>query len=107
MARRINDGKGRLGGRQKGTPNKATTSLRQWLQTVLDENREKFLQDLSVLTPAQRVNTIVKLLDFSLPKLQAIQASVDFDHLTNDQINAIIDKLAEDVSDEDSTDTDR
>ena len=45
MTRQKNDGRGRLGGRQKGTPNKVTATLREWVADLLDRNRERIEED--------------------------------------------------------------
>ena len=37
MARQKNDGKGRMGGRQKGTPNKVTGTVKEWLADLIDK----------------------------------------------------------------------
>lgn len=39
MGRTKNDGRGRLGGRAKGTPNKPITPALDWLNAVLDKQR--------------------------------------------------------------------
>ncbi len=39
MGRAINDGRGRLGGRAKGTPNKPQTPFGVWAEDVLTKNR--------------------------------------------------------------------
>ena len=46
MARQRNDGRGRLGGRAKGTPNKVTTSVKEWLSELVNANREQVEADL-------------------------------------------------------------
>ena len=45
MGRKPNDGRGRLGGRAKGTPNKDTAqTFEEWQAATLSENRRKFKQ---------------------------------------------------------------
>jgi hypothetical protein len=44
MARQKNDGRGRLGGRAKGTPNKPALSVQEWAAGMLNGNRRKFEQ---------------------------------------------------------------
>lgn len=39
MGRLKNDGRGRLGGRAKGTPNKPITPALEWLNAILDKQR--------------------------------------------------------------------
>lgn len=68
MGRLKNDGKGRLGGRAKGTPNKVTADLRGWINTILDDGREKFAENLSLLEPNEYIRTYTGLLSYVLPK---------------------------------------
>lgn len=56
-------------GRPKGTPNKLTTTVRKWLIDVLNENREQFESDLKTLKPAERIEVLLKLLPYLLPKV--------------------------------------
>ena len=41
MARQKNDGRGRIGGRSKGTPNKVTSTIKDWISQIIDDNREQ------------------------------------------------------------------
>ena len=55
-------------GRPKGTPNKITSTVRAWLLEVLNGNRDQFARDLQALEPAERVEVLLKLLPYVLPK---------------------------------------
>ena len=68
MARQKNDGKGRLGGRAKGTPNKATTDLKVWVASILDNGRDKFVESLDLLEPSEYIRVFTGLLNYALPK---------------------------------------
>ena len=72
MARQKNDGKGRLGGRAKGTPNKITADIKSWVASILVNGREQFENDLKVLEPFERVRVFTGLLNYILPKQQAV-----------------------------------
>lgn len=72
MARKKDDGKGRLGGRSVGTPNKVTSSVRGWIQQIIDGNRAQFEADLEALEPVDRVKVISNLLQYIVPKVQAV-----------------------------------
>lgn len=72
MARQKNDGRGRLGGRSKGTPNKSTTDLRNWLSGVLNGNRNQFERDLKELLPEERVRVLSGLFNYVIPKQQSL-----------------------------------
>ncbi len=68
MGRLKNDGKGRLGGRAKGTPNKATTDLKTWVSDILDNGRDKFIESLEQLEPSEYIKVFTGLLNYALPK---------------------------------------
>lgn len=72
MARQKNDGQGRLGGRAKGTPNKATATLKEWVGLIIDQNREKFNSELNKLNSTDYVKVFITLLGYSIPKQQAV-----------------------------------
>lgn len=64
----------KTGGRQKGTTNLLGTDLRR---TLLEEIEMFFLngeftENFKGLTPAEKINTITKLMSIALPKIQAI-----------------------------------
>ncbi len=68
MARPKNDGKGRIGGRGKGTPNKVTTDLKEWVTMILEGGKDKFEQAMDSLEPQEYVRVFTGLLNFVLPK---------------------------------------
>lgn len=68
MARQKNDGKGRLGGRAKGTPNRVTTSVKDWISQVIDKNRLQAERDLKALSPKDRLLMLEKLMQYVVPK---------------------------------------
>lgn len=73
MARQKNDGKGRLGGRKPGTPNKSTVLNGELVQCLLDDNYERaknFLAEIDDPNDFWRV--YLKLMEFRLPKMSSI-----------------------------------
>lgn len=68
MGRTKNDGKGRMGGRAKGTPNKATSDLKAWVSYILDNGRDKFVDSLEQLEPSEYIRVFTGLLNYALPK---------------------------------------
>lgn len=101
MARQKNDGKGRIGGRQKGTPNKVTASVKDWLAHVIDKNRRQMERDIKALEPKDRLQMLEKLMQYVVPKQQAVNANVDFGKLSDEQLNALVDELTKGVGDGD------
>ena len=78
MARPKNDGKGRIGGRQKGTPNKNTSEMREiiarhWQQY---ETSGQFAADLAELDPAERVALMERYASYIVPKMKSVDLDV-------------------------------
>lgn len=96
MSRQKNDGKGRLGGRTKGTPNKVTKTAREWLTALVDKNRRQIERDLKQLEPKERLLILEKLLQYVIPKKQAVDTSVSLESLSDEQLNFIIDEITKD-----------
>lgn len=74
--RQKNDGRGRLGGRAKGTPNKTTATVKDWLASLIDKNREQVEADLQALDPKDRLQMLERLMQYVVPKQQATQTDV-------------------------------
>lgn len=73
MARQKGDGRGRMGGRAKGTPNKTTQSMRALLTKFCEENYEDFVETYQrVLNPKERCELYLKAQSFVTPKLNAV-----------------------------------
>lgn len=58
----------KTGGRKKGVPNKTTQEVREMFSQLLSENLEQLRNDLSKLEPYQRVNALIKLSQFIVPR---------------------------------------
>ncbi len=80
-------------GRKKGTPNKLTADLRQRINEVLENNWQNIEADIKALEPKDRLMFIEKLLKYTLPTLQATSLNVDFEKLSDEQLDKIIDEL--------------
>lgn len=102
MARQKNDGKGRLGGRQKGTPNKITASVKDWLSGLIDKNRKQIEKDIKQLEPKERLQVLEKLMQYVIPKQQAVSADVNIERLSDEQLDSLIEELTRGVSDGDT-----
>lgn len=72
MGRQKNDGRGRLGGRAKGTPNKTTQNLQVWVTRLLQDHTEQLEQDWETLLPEERMKTMKDLLNYVIPKKQSL-----------------------------------
>lgn len=74
--RQKNDGRGRLGGRTKGTPNRTTATVKDWIASLIDKNREQVEADLVSLEPKDRLQMLERLMQYVVPKQQATQTDV-------------------------------
>lgn len=57
-------------GRPKGTPNRVSTELRNWVSNLINENREQIKKDLMSVEPEKRLAMLEKLMQYVLPKPQ-------------------------------------
>mgnify|MGYP001820647682 CR=1 FL=1 len=64
-------------GRGQGTPNKLTGEIREALGTVLSGEIDQLPKFLAQLDPKDRLDVVVKLLEFALPRLKGIEATVE------------------------------
>lgn len=97
MARQKNDGRGRLGGRAAGTPNKVSGTLKEWLTSLIDKNRDQIEKDLQNLEPKERLQMIEKLMQYVIPKQAAQQVKLDFDSLTDEQLQQLVNDITKEV----------
>ena len=80
-------------GRPKGAGNKTGTQLRETITGFLENNFERVVSDFEELTPKDRVKFYCDLLQYGLPRLQAVQLETDFERLPDDQLDYIINQL--------------
>ena len=78
-------GEPKLGGRQKGSINKATISIRDSFKSLIENNLEQIEADLLMLKPAERIKAITELSKFCVPTLKA----VDFTDNTKPQTEPV------------------
>jgi len=92
---------GNPAGRPKGAKDRAQSSIKAWVQELLDKNRATVEADLKKCAPEDRLRFLLKLLDYVLPKQAAVQAKIDFEALTDEQIDEVINRLTGGQDDED------
>ena len=71
------------GGRKKGTPNRMTKELRSVLKDVMHQEIEIIQDHLDQLSPKERVELLIKLMPFVLPKTTSIS------HTTNEPLDFV------------------
>ncbi|MGO5523831.1 hypothetical protein [Phocaeicola plebeius] len=87
----------KTGGRVKGTPNKVTYSLKEWITSLIDKQRTQIEQDLQELEPKERLQMIEKLMQYVIPKQAAQQVKLDFDTLTDAQLEQLVNEMTKEV----------
>lgn len=58
----------KTGGRTKGTPNRVTADLKKWICDIIDGSSEQFMIDIVQMDSAERVRTILSLINYIIPK---------------------------------------
>jgi len=86
---------GNPAGRPPGAENKASGSLRQRINKFLADNWEQMQQDFEALEPKDRLMFYEKLMQYGLPKLQSTTLTSDFEKMTDEQLEYIIQTLIE------------
>ena len=83
----------KFGGRQKGTPNKATARLREAFTELLEDNMsmvQELFDKVAEKNPQKALELLLKLSEFALPKLRAIEVNNESeDKQTSLNINII------------------
>lgn len=69
----------RLGGRAKGTPNKTTAATKEVITNLLTEysNNGTMSDDFDSLEPKERLAIAEKLMQYVMPKIQAVSVDLD------------------------------
>ena len=78
-------------GRKAGTPNKATTEIKEAFQMLLEDNLEQLRVDISSLEPKERVKFMLELASFIIPKMKSVD-------LKEDKTETILIDFSEDIS---------
>jgi predicted component of type VI protein secretion system len=84
---------GNPSGRPKGSQNKAATTLRERITALLEDRFEQLSEDLDSLDPKDRLKVYTDLLQYGLPKLQSIATTPNFDQMTEQELDRIIEEL--------------
>ncbi|WP_372751609.1 hypothetical protein [Labilibaculum sp.] len=58
----------KYGGRKKGTLNKQTAKIKEVVYSVVTNNIDQLQSDIDLLEPKDRINVMLKLLDYVIPK---------------------------------------
>lgn len=67
------------GGRPKGSKNRSTTELRSFINNFINNNLDLIQEDFENLDPKERVNAFIKLLEYSIPKLNRTELMTEIE----------------------------
>jgi hypothetical protein len=67
----------KTGGRVAGTPNKVTGELRKTLKSIIAAELDALPVTLAELSPKERLELLIKLLPFAMPKVNHISGTYD------------------------------
>ena len=67
-------GRAKTGGRQKGSSNKVTSTVKECFSKLLEDytNSETFMKDFVSLEPKERLMLVEKLASYVVPKMQSV-----------------------------------
>lgn len=82
MSRKV--GTPKTGGRKAGTPNKITGGLKEFVTDILNDNREQIIKDLGKVKPTERLYFLEKMMQYVVPKQQAVSADVSTNNLSKE-----------------------
>jgi hypothetical protein len=75
----------KTGGRTSGTPNKVTSELRKTLKGIIAAELDALPQTLGELPARERLELLIKILPFALPKVNTISGTYDRDWTSVDE----------------------
>jgi len=88
-------------GKPKGAKNRSTLRLREAVSNFLADNFEQVKRDAKKLSPKDRCKLYCDLLQYGLPRLQAVTNTLGLESLTEESLNMLIDKLTEHANEAD------
>ncbi|QMU28121.1 hypothetical protein [Adhaeribacter radiodurans] len=84
-------------GRPLGSSNKTTKGMRERITAFLDDNFDQIQEDFGKVKPKEKLDFYVKLMQYSLPSLKAIEhnsiVTNKLDNLNDRQLDELIDKI--------------
>ncbi len=86
-------------GRPTGSINKLCKPLRQSITEFLENNFAEVVSEWSKLEGKDKLNFYRDLLKFAVPTLQATEFKTDFEKMTDEQLDKIINELTSKAND--------
>ena len=83
----------KTGGRKAGAPNKVTGNMRVQVGNFLSKNWYKVQRNFNKLPPRDQLFFLERLLKYTTPALSSLDAKVDFEKLSDEDLDRIIESL--------------
>lgn len=80
-------------GRPRGSANKISNELRIKISQFLNLEFNNIKKDFRKMDPREKTKVYVDLLSFVLPKLKSPDVEINFERLTDEQLDQIIESL--------------
>lgn len=93
MSKFIKGQSGNPSGRPKGTKNKTNEHLRTMIGDFLTDAFPKMVEEFDNLDPHQQHKLFTDLLTYGLPKLSSVSMGVQYDNMTDKELQQIIEGL--------------
>ena len=71
--------------------------LRSWFSKLIDKNLDQIQRNLTALPSKERLQVLEKFMQYTIPKMQNAEAKLDLDKLRDEQIDQIVNELAENL----------
>ena len=71
--------------------------LRSWFSKLIDKNRDQIQRNLTALPSKELMQVLEKFMQYTIPKMQNAEAKLDLDKLRDEQIDQIVNELAENL----------
>jgi len=87
------EGHQKQGGRQKGTPNRTTATLRKTVSQFLEKNLADVQSIYDKAGERDKLSFLVQLLKFALPTLQSVEMQSELEALSDEQLTKLYNDL--------------
>lgn len=82
-------------GRPKGSQNKVTSDLKELVKDFLHTKQADFKEAFESLDPTEKVKAYTALLKYAIPTLQSTKEEIDFNDMSEAQLDYLIECLRE------------
>lgn len=84
-------------GRPVGSVNKVNIELKTWIASLIDKNRVQLETDLKAMEPRERWQIIERLMQYTTPKMQSVEAHLELEKLTDQQITELAENILKNI----------